>query len=140
MSRAPDEALGRVLAAEHAAVFGYGVVGGRLESAALQAARAADAAHRARRDALLARLAGTAATPAPAEPAYALPFAVTDVSSALRLAVHLEERTGAVWRYSLGATDGDLRKLALDALVDCAIRATRWRAAAGIAPSTVPLP
>jgi hypothetical protein len=56
------------------------------------------------------------------------------------LAVHLEEKTAAVWRHALGETDGDLRKLALDALVDCAVRATRWRALAGVSPPTVALP
>ena len=135
-----DDPLSTALAAEHAAIFGYGVAGARLEAAAWQAARVAEAAHRVRRDALLARLASTGPTPASAEPAYALPFPVTDVPSALKLAVHLEERTAAVWRHALGGTDGDLRTMALDALVDCAVRATRWRVAAGITPSTVALP
>jgi hypothetical protein len=134
------ERLNAALAAEHAAIYGYGVAGARLEGNAWTAARAAEAAHRARRDALVARLASTGATPPPAEAAYALPFPVSDAKSALRLTVHLEERTAAVWRHALGETDGDLRKMALDALVDSALRATRWRVAAGVSPSTVALP
>lgn len=135
-----DSRLAAALAAEHAAIFGYGVAGARLDGAALDAARAAEAVHRVRRDALLTRLVSAGATAPPAEPAYALPFPVTDAGSALRLAVHLEERTAAVWRHALGGTDGDQRKLALDALVDCAVRATRWRIVAGVSPATVPLP
>jgi hypothetical protein len=135
-----DSALAEALAAEHAAVFGYGVVGARLDAAALEAARQAEAAHRGRRDVLLTRLTGAGTHPPPAAAGYALPFPVTDGASALRLAVHLEERTAAVWRHALGGTAGEQRRLALDALVDCAVRATRWRVAAGISPSTVALP
>ncbi|MGV9632289.1 DUF4439 domain-containing protein, partial [Streptomyces sp. NPDC003487] len=46
------EALQAALAAEHAAVYGYGVVGGRIGETRRAEARAAYAAHRARRDAL----------------------------------------------------------------------------------------
>lgn len=135
-----DNRLAAALAAEHAAIFGYGVAGARLDGALQEAARQAEAAHRTRRDELLARLAATGASPPPPEPAYALPFPVPDPAGALRLAVHLEERTGAVWRHALAGTDGEHRRLALDALVDTAVRATRWRTAAGIAPATVALP
>lgn len=135
-----DARLAMALAAEHAAVFGYGVAGARLDGAVEEAARQAEAAHRTRRDVLQARLIATGATPPPPAPAYTLPFPVTDATTALRLAVHLEERTAAVWRYAVGGTDGEQRKLALDALIDCAVRATRWRSASGISPTTVPLP
>jgi hypothetical protein len=72
--------------------------------------------------------------------AYALPFPVTDPASAQRLAVQLEERTAAIWRVALGPTTGDQRKVALDALVDGALRAARWRRATGAQPGTVALP
>jgi hypothetical protein len=132
--------LPMALTAEHAAIFGYGVAGAHLTGAAQEAARAAETAHRARRDALVLLLAGTPTSAPPAAPAYALPFPVTDAASALRLAVHLEERTAAVWQRTLATTTGDQRRLALDGLTDCAVRATRWRKLAGISPSTVPLP
>jgi hypothetical protein len=128
------------LSAEHAAIFGYGVAGARLSGAALEAARAAEAAHRDRRDALLQLLADVPSSAPPAAPAYRLPFPVTDGPTALRLAVHLEERTAAIWQRALATTEGEQRKLALDALTDCAVRATRWRRVAGTEPATVPLP
>jgi len=132
--------LPTALTAEHAAIFGYGIAGAHLTGAAQDAARAAEAAHRARRDALLLLLAGTPTSAPPAAPVYALPFPVTDGPSAMRLAIHLEERTAAVWQRTLGTTTGDQRRMSLDALTDCAVRATRWRKAAGVNPATVPLP
>ncbi|SDY52364.1 protein of unknown function [Micromonospora pattaloongensis] len=134
------EALAAALAAEHAAIFAYGPIGVQLDDAAQKQARAAEAAHRARRDTLVVLLAGEGATPAPAEPGYALPFPVTDRATALRLATAIEERTAAVWRAALPATTGAERAQSLDALTDCAVRATRWRRLAGTAPATVPFP
>jgi len=133
-------ALETALAGEHAAIFAYGVIGARLDQARTGDARAAEAAHRSRRDALLLRLTAIGATPPPAQPAYALPFPVTNQPSALRLAVQVEERTAAVWRAALRETTGADRRLALDALTDCAVRATRWRRAAGIKPPIVAFP
>jgi hypothetical protein len=126
--------------AEHAAIFGYGVAGARMDRDGQVAAREAEAAHRDRRDALVTRVAAAGATPPPAAAAYGLPFPVTDRPSALRLAVALEDGTAAVWRQTLSATAGEERRLAIDALTDCAVRATRWRLAADITPATVPFP
>lgn len=131
--------LADALRAEHAAVFGYGAVGAHLTGGLLTAAQKAEDKHRARRDTLLQRLADASASPPAAEPAYPLPFAVSDRTSALKLALHLEERTAAVWRATLGTTRGADRELGVAALVDCAVRATRWRTAAK-QPPTVPLP
>jgi hypothetical protein len=133
-------ALEAALAGEHAAIFAYGTIGVRLDRDRAPAARAAEAAHRSRRDALLLRLTALGATPPPAQPSYALPFPVSSQSSALRLAVQVEERTAALWRAVLRETTGADRRQALTALTDCAVRATRWRRAAGIAPATVAFP
>ncbi|GAA0722114.1 ferritin-like domain-containing protein [Dactylosporangium roseum] len=134
-----DERLVAALQAEHAAIYGYGTVGPKLDGA-VSLARTAEAAHRTRRDALIVRLAGAGVTPPPAAPAYSLPFPVTDRASALKLAVLIEERTGAQWRLALPVTTGEVRKLSLDALVDCAARAVVFRRAAGVTPMSVPFP
>lgn len=139
MSAATD-ALGAALAAEHAAIFGYGVAGAHLTGAALTQAQQWETAHRNRRDALLLRLSSVGITPPAAQAAYALPFPVVDSASAQKLAVQLEERTAAIWRTALGPTTGDDRKRALDALIDSALWAARWRRATGQQPGTVPLP
>lgn len=134
------DALLAALAGEHAAIYAYGPIGARLSAKTAADGRAAEAAHRNRRDALLLRLAGTQPTPPPAEPGYALPFPVTSNTTALKLAVRVEERTAGLWRAALPETAGADRKLALDALIDCAVRATRFRRSAGGTPITVPFP
>ncbi len=134
------EAFTAALAAEHAAIFGYGVVGAHLAGPAQNAARQAEAAHRDRRDEVSLRIAAANGSPSPAAPAYTLPFPVTDAPSAMRLAAALEEGTAGAWRDALAATAGDDRTFALDALVSCAVQATQWREAAGIMPVTVAFP
>jgi hypothetical protein len=132
--------LADALAAEHAAIFAYGVIGGRLDGEDVRAARDAEESHRSRRDTLLLRLAERGATAPAAAPSYDLPFPVTDADSARRLAILVEERVGAIWRAVLPEATRDDRREALDALVEAAIRATRWRLAAGMSPATVPFP
>jgi hypothetical protein len=135
-----NEALAAALAAEYAAIFAYGPIGVRLTERSRALARDAEAQHRDRRDALVMALsAGGGALPA-AAPAYALPFAVTDKASALRLAIEVEERTAAAWRVALPTTTGDQRAQALAALTDAAVRATQWRRSAGVSPATVAFP
>lgn len=134
------ERLMDALRAERAAVYGYGVLGARLDGPTAPLATAAEQAHRGRRDALVDRLSEAGVSPPPAAPAYALPKQVTDRDSALRLAVTIEERTATAWRLALAEVSRELRQLALDALVDCAVRATRLRLAAGVRPATTPFP
>jgi len=55
--------------------------------------------------------------------------------------VHLEEGAAAAWRYAVAATDDvAVRRAALVALSDAAVRATRWRLALHTSPATVPFP
>ena len=134
-------ALQTALAAEHAVVWGYAVVGARAGDALLPQVRAADDAHRTRRDLAVTLITRYGGTPVATEPEYALPFPVTDRNSALRLAVHLEEGAAAAWRYAVAATDDvTVRRTALTALTDAAVWATRWRLALPTAPATVAFP
>jgi hypothetical protein len=134
------EALATALDAEHAAIYAYGPIGVRLDTASAADARQAEAAHRTRRDALVLRLTALGSSPPPAAPSYTLPFPLTDRAAALRLATEIEERTAAVWRAALPRTTETDRATALAALTDCAVRATRWRRRAGVSPATVPFP
>jgi hypothetical protein len=135
-----EERLTEALRAEHAAIYGYGVIGAHLDNATVPLAVQAEAAHRGRRDALVLRLSGNGRTPPAADPVYTLPSRVTNQAEALKLALTIEERTAVIWRLALPDTTGDDRKLALDGLTDCAVRATRVRKAAGIIPATVAFP
>ncbi|MFC5721090.1 DUF4439 domain-containing protein [Streptomyces gamaensis] len=114
------------LAAEHAAVYGYGVVGAHVGEARADAAREAYDAHRARRDAMERTVRELGAAPEAAAAAYALPFPVPDEAAAVRLAAELENRVGAVYAALVGAASGALRREAAAALREAAVRAVRW--------------
>ncbi|MFJ3234759.1 ferritin-like domain-containing protein [Streptomyces sp. NPDC086787] len=120
-------ALQAALAAEHAAVYGYGVVGGRIGTARQAQARTAYDAHRARRDALAREVGDLGAEPVAASAAYALPFAVPDSAAAVRLAAELEDRVAGVYSDLVRASDGARRGAAAAALREAAVRAVRWR-------------
>jgi hypothetical protein len=122
---------------EHQAVYGYGALGPYLAQAQQPTAANAEAVHRKRRDALEALLG--AGAPA-GQAAYALPEAVSDATSAMRLAALIEDGVTTAYRAALASTDGKHRKLALDAMVDAAARAAAWRRAGGQVPGTVPFP
>jgi hypothetical protein len=135
-----DDRFTAALRAEYAALFAYGVIGAHLDAKTVAQGRSAELAHRSRRDALLVRLSANGLTPPGAEPAYALPFPVATQADAIKLAVRIEELTAAFWREALGDTVDEARKVVLDALVNCAVQATRWRRLGAITPSTVPFP
>ncbi|WP_053753517.1 ferritin-like domain-containing protein [Streptomyces sp. MMG1533] len=121
------EALQAALAAEHAAVYGYGVVGGRISEGRRTEAKAAYDAHRARRDALTREVRDQGGTPVAAAAAYALPFPVPDSASAVRLAAELEDRVAGVYSDLVRAAGDERRGTAAEALREAAVRAVRWR-------------
>ncbi|GGZ39490.1 ferritin-like domain-containing protein [Streptomyces poonensis] len=120
-------ALQAALAAEHAAVYGYGVVGGRIGDSRRVDAHAGYDAHRARRDELARAVRDLGGSPVAADAAYTLPFTVEDSGSAVRLATELEERVAAVYSDLVRASEGDRRRAAAEALREAAVRAVRWR-------------
>ncbi|MGW7527375.1 ferritin-like domain-containing protein [Streptomyces sp. NPDC054783] len=119
-------ALQAALAAEHAAVYGYGVVGGRIGAARRSEARAAYDAHRARRDALIREVRDLGGEPVAANAGYALPFPVPDSPAAVLLAARLEERVAGVYADLVRAATGARRGAAAAALREAAVRAVRW--------------
>ncbi|MFE5817339.1 ferritin-like domain-containing protein [Streptomyces sp. NPDC056479] len=125
--KATVAALQAALAAEHAAVYGYGVVGGRIGAERRTEAHAAYDAHRARRDALAREVSDLGAKPVVASAGYALPFPVQDSATAVRLAAELEDRVAGVYSDLVRATEGALRGTAAEALREAAVRAVRWR-------------
>ncbi len=135
------EALDAALAAEHAAVWGYGVVGAALAADEREPAAAGESAHRDARDGLVALLAERGADPADAEGAYELPFPVLSAADAAALAVTLEDGVAAAYVRVLGeAAEPATRELAVSALATTEVRAVAWRARAGRKPVTNPFP
>ncbi|MEW2297125.1 ferritin-like domain-containing protein [Streptomyces sp. NPDC006743] len=120
-------ALQAALAAEHAAVYGYGVVGGKVHEDRRAQARAAYDAHRARRDALARQVADLGGRPVASAAGYALPFPVPDSAAAVRFAAELEDRVAGVCSDLVRAASGRRRQEAAGALREAAVRAARWR-------------
>ncbi len=122
----PQEALQRTLAGEHAAVYLYGVIGGRVSVSAQaqlwQRVRDAYALHRERRDQLVPMVRAAEADPVPAEVSYDLPNEATTQAELEQAALAVEERCAAVYADMVGSTSGANRQWALEALEDAAVR------------------
>ncbi|GGV86631.1 ferritin-like domain-containing protein [Streptomyces griseoloalbus] len=130
MSEAKDRqlrALQAALAAEHAAVYGYGVVGGRIGKDRRTEARTAYDAHRARRDALVRAVEDAGGEPVAAAAGYALPFPVPDDAAAVRLAAELEDRVAGVYADLVRHSAGERRRGAAEAMREAAVRSVRWK-------------
>jgi hypothetical protein len=125
-----------LLAAEHAAIYAYGVLGARLEGPAQALARAAYDAHRAARDDVQSLLRARGAVPLGPAPAYDV--TVATAAEAKALAVSVEVDLGQRWHDLV--EDVALRSRAVRGLQDSAVRAALWRRAAGPGPWTDALP
>jgi Domain of unknown function (DUF4439) len=121
------QALQSALAAEHAAVYGYGVAGALLTGGDQAAALADWRAHQEARDTLEAMIVKLGATPVAASAAYELPFAVRDASSARRLAATLEDGVTEAYLGVVAVTDETLRTFGALAMLPPANRAAAWR-------------
>jgi len=141
LSGPAGDAVQDALGAEHAAVWVYGLVSAFLPGDFTAAVQQGITAHRARRDATERLLGDAGAKPRPAEPAYVPPTPVTDQASAIATLVVAETDATVAWRAVLERTDDKtLRATGLQALTESAVRATRWRLAAGMVPATPAFP
>lgn len=145
-SGAPDQrsenaALASALAAEHAAVWGYGVVGAALDRSAQGLAETSEMAHRDVRDRVLVLLARRGAESVGAQGGYTLPFPVLSATDAAALAVVLEDGVSSAWVRVLDRSSArTTRELAVGVLTAAEGRAVGWRAAAGQTPTTSAFP
>lgn len=119
------------LAAEHAACYGYGVLGGVLAGIAAGGpddarATAAYEEHRRQRDALAEQVRASGGDPVAAEPAYDLPAPRPTLSACRRVARQLESRCAAVYAFAAAASTGEARLDAARQLAACAVREQAW--------------
>lgn len=132
------EALQTALAAEHAAVYVYGVLGGRTSQSAspqlFTAVTAAYAVHRARRDHLVSEIAAAGADPVAAEPAYDVPRGLDRPAGVSRAALDTERSCATTYAWLVASTTGADRRWAIGALNDAAVRELGF----GGAPETFP--
>jgi Domain of unknown function (DUF4439) len=120
-------ALQAALAAEHAAVYGYGVVGAYLTAGSRARATADWVAHQVTRDALEAMLRSRGAQPVAAAVGYRLPVAVRTPAEAAQLAVILEDRVAAAYVGLVAQATTAIRQFGAQQLQASALRAAAWR-------------
>ena len=122
------EALASALAVENQVVYGYGVLGARLDKAPRHYALATLEVHLARRDQLELLIRARGGTPQAAAPAYATPH-ITGERDAALLAAKLEDAcAGATWDLvAASAARSQVRTLAVGWISDAAVRAAHWR-------------
>ena len=120
-------ALQAALAAENAAIYGYGVAGaylaGRKQAAAIQDWTD----HNEARDTLSAMITRLRAAPAAAAAFYALPFPVHNSHAAMALAAYLEDGVTRAYLGVVAVDDQQLRAFGALAMQAPARRAAYWR-------------
>ena len=120
-------ALQAALAAEDAAIFGYGVAGAHLSGSSQAAAGQDWTAHNQARDTLTGMISGRGAVPVAAQASYQLPFRVHDAATARSLAAYLEDGVTRAYLGLVAVSDQDLRTFGAMAMQESAQRATSWR-------------
>ena len=124
---ATTAALQSALAAEHAAVYGYGIVGANLTGSRQAAAMADWVAHQVARDTLEAMLRSRGAQPVAAAAAYRLPVTVRTGGQAVSLAVFLEDRVATAYLGLVAVSDISIRQFGALQVRAAALRAASWR-------------
>ncbi len=132
----PVSALQAALAAENAAIFGYGVAGAHLTGSSLAAAEQDWTMHQEARDALTAMIRRLGAAPVAAQAFYQLPFGVHDATSATALAAHLEDGVTRAYLGLVAVSDQRLRRFGALAMQGTAQRAAFCAAAPRPSPAS----
>jgi hypothetical protein len=134
-------ALQQALAAEHAAIWVYGLVSAFLPADFNKAVADGSTEHVKRRDLCERMLTAAGATPISPEAAYVTPKPVSDAASAKSVVATAESDTAAAWLGVVGRTDDTgLRTMATSALIAASRRGTPWRMESGAKPAAVALP
>ena len=122
----PLESLQAALAGEHASLYVYGVLGGRVSAseapATAAAVRSAYDMHRARRDQLHTMVRELGGEPVASAVAYDLSGPAGTTAQVEREARGIESRSATVYAQAVAGTAGAQRQWAIDALTDAAVR------------------
>jgi hypothetical protein len=121
------QALQAALTAEHATVYGYGIVGAYLSGNSQATATNDWVAHQVSRDDLEAMLRSLGAQPAAAAVAYQLPVPVHSAAEAVALAVLLEDRIAAAYLSLVALSNASIRNFGAQQVQASALRAAAWR-------------
>ena len=136
-----EAALFDAVVAEHAAIYGYGIVSAHVMPEQNDLVSQALLEHRDRREMALAMLTERSVkVPLPA-PGYQLPMPVTKSTEAAKLAIRMESDCAVAWRAVMEQSDSEQdRAFGLKALTQCAVMAARWRQVLGAWPVTEAFP
>jgi hypothetical protein len=121
------EVVAEVLAAEHAAVYGYGAAAAELTGINRAVALQGLDVHRARRDQLRRMTVDAGARPVEAQAAYELPRPLNVLATVVGLLAGIERDIALAYGALVAASEGDDRTFAARALQDAAIRESAWR-------------
>ena len=121
------QAMQAALAAENAAIFGYGVAGAHLSGTRKTAAEQDWTGHNEARDTLTAMISALGATPAAAQAYYRLPFAVHNATTATALAAYLEDGVTRAYLGLVAVSGEKWRTFGALAMQTSAERAAFWR-------------
>jgi Domain of unknown function (DUF4439) len=132
------QALQAALAAEDAAIFGYGVAGAHLSGSRKSAAEQDWTAHNEARDTLTAMISALGAAPVAAQAFYQLPFGVHDAASAGKLAAYLEDGVTRAYLGIVAVSDQRVRTFGALAMQASAQRAAFWRGTTEAFPGLEP--
>jgi len=121
------QAMQAALAAENAAIFGYGVAGAHLSGTRKTAAEQDWTGHTQARDTLTAMVSALGATPVAAQAYYRLPFAVHNATTATALAAYLEDGVTRAYLGLVGVSGEKWRTFGALAMQASAQRAAFWR-------------
>ncbi len=132
------DALQRVLATEHAAVWVLGSLGaatsGSLTPALLERVERAWSAHRGRRDRLHSLLLDLGQEPVGSQAAYSVPTPIGRPVEVERAAADVELAGTRAWAYLVAGTTGRTRRWAAGVLVELAVSAVTF----GAEPEALP--
>jgi hypothetical protein len=122
----PLQALQAALAGEHAAVYVFRAIAGRVSASAepelARLAAIAYTTHRGRRDQLIPMVTAAGGEPVAAELSYRLPNPSRTAAQLRAGALVTERRCGEVYAATVGSTSRADRQWAIDALLDSAVR------------------
>jgi hypothetical protein len=134
----PTQALQKALAAEHAAVFLYGILGARSSKSGqpvlFRNLTAAFEDHRRTRDALTVLITARDADPVAAQVDYAVPGPVGTPAQVQAVARTVEQRVTRTYGELVANTSGTDRRWAIGALDAAALRGLSF----GVPPTTFP--
>jgi hypothetical protein len=137
-------ALQAALTAEHATIYGYGIVGAYLSGNSQATATDDWVAHQVARDRLEVMLRSLGAQPAAAAVAYQLPAPVHSASEAVSLAALLEDRIATAYLGLVALSNASIRNFGALQVQASALRGAAWRggtvAFPGMTPAALAVP